>query len=34
MSDTLVELAATIVSSHASVNAMTTEDLLQEIQST
>jgi predicted transcriptional regulator len=32
MSDTLVELAATIVSSHASVNAMTTEELLQEIQ--
>jgi predicted transcriptional regulator len=27
-----VELAATIVSSHASVNAMTTEELLQEIQ--
>lgn len=32
MSDTLVQLAANIVSSHASVNAMTTEELLQEIQ--
>jgi len=32
MNDTLVELAANIVSSHASVNAMTTEELLQEIR--
>jgi predicted transcriptional regulator len=32
MPATLVELAANIVSSHASVNEMTTEELLQEIQ--
>jgi predicted transcriptional regulator len=32
MPATLVELAANIVSSHASVNEMSTEDLLQEIQ--
>ncbi len=32
MPNTLVELAASIVSSHASVNVMTTEELLQEIQ--
>lgn len=32
MPTTLVELAATIVSSHASVTVMTTEELLQEIQ--
>ena len=32
MPNTLVELAATIVSSHASVTVMSTEDLLQEIQ--
>jgi predicted transcriptional regulator len=32
MPATLVELAANIVSSHASVNEMSTEELLQEIQ--
>ncbi len=32
MPNSLVELAASIVSSHASVNVMTTEELLQEIQ--
>lgn len=32
MPATLVELAANIVSSHASINEMTTEELLQEIQ--
>jgi predicted transcriptional regulator len=32
MPATLVELAADIVSSHASVNEMSTEDLVQEIQ--
>lgn len=32
MPNTLVELAANIVSSHASTNAMTTDELLQEIQ--
>ena len=32
MPQTLVELAAEIVSSHASVNVMSTEELLQEIQ--
>jgi predicted transcriptional regulator len=32
MSNTLVELTANIVSSHASVNTLTTEELLQEIQ--
>lgn len=32
MPSTLVELAASIVSSHASVNEMSTEELLQEIQ--
>lgn len=32
MPQTLVELAADIVSSHASVNVMSTEELLQEIQ--
>jgi len=32
MPNTLVELAASIVSSHASVNVMTTDELLQEIQ--
>lgn len=32
MSNVLVELAATIVSSHASVTVMTTDELLQEIR--
>jgi len=32
MPNTLVDLAATIVSSHASVTVMSTEELLQEIQ--
>ncbi len=32
MPNTLVELAATIVSSHASVTVMSTDELLQEIQ--
>ena len=32
MPATLVELAANIVSSHASVKEMSTEELLQEIQ--
>jgi len=32
MPSTLVELAASIVSSHASVNEMSTDELLQEIQ--
>jgi predicted transcriptional regulator len=32
MASTLLELAANIVSSHASVSEMTTEELLQEIQ--
>ncbi len=32
VSNTLVEFAATIVSSHAPVTVMTTDELLQEIQ--